>query len=291
MLTEQINPNSNDFDRLSTMEAVQCINLEDTRVAQAVHDALPQIAAAIDAMVGQLRQGGRVFYVGAGTSGRLGVLDAVECVPTFGVSPDMFQALIAGGDVAFVRAVEGAEDRKAAGRDDLEGRQPTPTDVVVGIAASGRTPYVLGAMEYARECSIMTIGISCNSPSPLLEVVDYPIAALVGPEVIAGSTRMKAGTAQKMILNMLSTVAMTRLGKVYKNLMVDVLITNEKLYRRACDIISYLTGIDDVAAQALLKRADNHVKTALVMHFRGVEYETARLLLQEHKGVLTRIIE
>lgn len=291
MLTETRNPNSENFDRLSALEAVTQINHEDMQVALVVQQALPQIGAAIEAMVERLRHGGRVIYVGAGTSGRLGLLDAVECVPTFGVAPDLFHALIAGGEAAFMQAVEGAEDRREDGQRDLENINLDERDVVVGIAASGRTPYVLGAIEYAQRRKALTIGISCNSPAALLEAVTFPIAAPVGPEVIAGSTRMKAGTAQKMILNMLSTVTMSQMGKVYKNLMVDVVVTNEKLYRRACDIIVQLTGVDTIAAEKLLQAADNRVKTALVMHFKQVDAPAALALLEAHNGILRTIIE
>ncbi|MCI0714618.1 MAG: N-acetylmuramic acid 6-phosphate etherase [Chloroflexi bacterium] len=291
MLTEQINPNTQDIDRLSTLEIVTMINQEDMTVAQAVQNALPQIASAIDGIVQRLTQGGRVIYIGAGTSGRLGMLDAVECVPTFGISPDLFQALIAGGDIAFTQSIEGAEDRAEDAEKDLQNISLSDTDVVIGIAASGRTPYVIGGVNYAHSIGVFTIGLSCNSPAPLLDVVDVPIAVPVGAEVIAGSTRMKAGTAQKMVLNMISTATMVKMGKVYRNLMVDLRITNEKLRRRAHDIIIYLTKLDEDAAEKLLRDADNQVKTALVMFYCNVNQESANLILKENHGFLRHIIE
>lgn len=291
MLTEQMNPATQDIDRLSTLEIVTRINQEDATVSQAVKNALPQIAAAIDGMVARLKQGGRIIYIGAGTSGRLGLLDAVECVPTFGTEPETFQALIAGGQHAFALAVEGAEDSAEGGRHDLESIQLTGNDAVVGIAASGRTPYVLGAIDYASSIKALTIGLSCNSPAKLLDTVELPIAVPVGAEVIAGSTRMKAGTAQKMVLNMLSTATMTQMGKVYRNLMVDVKVTNEKLHRRACEIIMRISGIDEDTAQSLLEQSNNHVKTAIVMHHRNVDVDTATRILDEHDGYLKPILE
>jgi len=291
MLTEQLNPNTHDIDRLPTEELVRRINAEDQQVAAVVEAALPQIAAAIDGIVARLRRGGRVIYVGAGTSGRLGMLDAVECVPTFGTPPELFQAFIAGGDKAFKRAVEGAEDRAEDGEAVLRALPLSADDVVVGIAASGRTPFVLGAVAYAEEMGALTVGVACNAPSALLDAAALPIPLPVGPEVIAGSTRMKAGTAQKKALNMLSTGAMIKTGKVYRNLMVDVQITNEKLARRAVDIVTHLTGLDADAARALLDDAGQHVKSAVIMHHRGVDYDTAQSLLHEHDGFLRAIIE
>lgn len=291
MLTEQINPNTQDIDRLSTLEIVTTINQEDMTVAQAVQNALPQIARAIDGIVERLTQGGRVIYIGAGTSGRLGMLDAVECVPTFGISPDLFRALIAGGDIAFTQSIEGAEDRVEDAEKDLKQLELSASDVVVGIAASGRTPYVISGVKYAGSIGTYTIGLSCNSPAPLLDVVDVPIAVPVGAEVIAGSTRMKAGTAQKMVLNMISTATMIKMGKVYRNLMVDLRVTNEKLRRRAHDIIIYLTGLDEDVAERLLRDADHQVKTALVMFYCNVNQESANLILTDNNGFLRHIIK
>ncbi|MFP4323581.1 MAG: N-acetylmuramic acid 6-phosphate etherase [Anaerolineales bacterium] len=291
MLTERSNPKTYAIDRASSLEIVTIINAEDATIAQTVQNALPHIAAAVDIIVASVQAGGHVFYVGAGTSGRLGVLDAVECVPTFGTSPTLFQAIIAGGESAFIQAVEGAEDDFDAGATDLRAANLTAQDVVVGIAASGRTPYVLGAVAFGRNIGAQTIGISCNSPAPLLEQAQTPIAIPVGPEVIAGSTRMKAGTAQKMVLNMLSSASMIRLGKVYRNLMVDVKVTNEKLARRARDIIVQLSDLSPDAAASLLEQADHHVKTALVMHRKGLDATAARTLLDEHGGLLQHILE
>lgn len=290
MLTEKPNPQTTDIDRLSSLEIVTRINDEDQRVALAVQKALPQIAAAIDGMVTCLQKGGRVIYIGAGTSGRLGLLDAVEIVPTFGTPPELFQALIAGGEAAFSEAQEGAEDRAEAGKADLAGIPLRAEDVVIGIAASGRTPYVLGAVEYARQLGALTVGIACNEPAPLLDAVDLPIAVPVGAEVIGGSTRLKAGTAQKMVLNMLSTASMIQMGKVHGNLMVDVKITNEKLARRARDIVMQLTDLDADAATQLLAQAQNQVKVAVVMHHRQVGYAEARAILAEAGGFLRRVL-
>jgi len=291
MITESQNEKTLNIDRLSSHEIITLINQEDLTVAQTVQQAIPQISMAVDVMVTGLKQGGRIFYIGAGTSGRLGVLDAVECVPTFGTSPDVFQALIAGGSNAFIAAQEGAEDDAVAGKNDLKSKTLTETDIVIGLAASGRTPYVLGGIEYAKGIGAKTIGISCNSPAKLLDVADYPIAIPVGSEVIAGSTRMKAGTAQKMVLNMLSSASMIKMGKVYKNLMVDVVITNDKLARRARDIVAQLTDLPTEEADTLLKSANNHVKSAVVMHAKGLDYNAAQQLLQEHHGYLQSILE
>lgn len=290
MLTEQSNPNTQDIDRLSALEIVQRMNAEDLTVAQTVQQAMPQIARAVEGLVTRLKGGGRVFYTGAGTSGRLGVLDAVECVPTFNTPPDLIQAIIAGGDRAFVKAVEGAEDDTEAGATDLKTRGLRAEDAVVGIAASGRTPYVIGAVDYARELGALTIGVACNVPAPLLDHSEIGIGLPVGPEVIAGSTRLKAGTAQKMVLNMLSTATMIQMGKVYGNLMVDVQVTNEKLAARACGILMQITGLDEASARELLKQAGNHVKTAVVMHTHQLNREDAAVLLAENDGYLSQVI-
>ncbi|MGJ3239034.1 MAG: N-acetylmuramic acid 6-phosphate etherase [Anaerolineae bacterium] len=290
MLTEQKNPRSVGLDTLDVMQVLQVMNEEDQTVALSVQQALPQIASAIEAIVPRLQAGGRLLYVGAGTSGRNGVLDAVECVPTFGTPPTLVQALIAGGESAFVRSVEGAEDDVQAGANDLRGRSLTAGDVVVGIAASGRTPYVLGALAYAQSLGTMTVGISCNQPAPLLDSADFPIAVITGPEVLSGSTRLKAGTAQKLVLNMISTVAMVKLGKVYGNLMVDVQITNEKLQQRAERILMELTDLPEAEASHLLKQAENNIKLAVVMHHQGLALDEARQRLQDANGHLRVII-
>ncbi len=290
-LTERANLQTAGLDRLSTAEMLRRINAEDQGIARAVKRALPAIEAAVEGIVARLRSGGRLFYVGAGTSGRLGVLDAVECVPTFNTPPEMVQAVIAGGAAALTRSIEGAEDDRAGSRAELARRGLSKGDALVGIAASGRTPYTIGAVEYARERGALCIGIACNEPTPLLEASEIAIAALVGPEVIAGSTRLKAGSVQKLILNMLSTVTMVRLGKVYGNRMVDVRVTNAKLARRALAMTMEILDIEEVAAAKLLADAQQNVKTAVVMARRSVEYEEARNLLLASDGFLSRALQ
>jgi N-acetylmuramic acid 6-phosphate etherase len=290
MITEQQNPHTANIDQLSTLDMLERINAEDAQVAQVVHNALPDVALAVDAIAEKLSAGGRLFYVGAGTSGRLGVLDAVECVPTFGVSPDMIQAVIAGGREAMVKSIEGAEDNRQTALDDLTALSLTDSDTVVGIAASGHTPYVLAAIDYAKTTDCLTVGLSCAVPAPLLDRVDIKIGVPVGAEVITGSTRMKAGTAQKLILNMLSTAIMVKLGKVYGNLMIDVQVTNDKLARRAARIVSQITGLDEDAANQLLIQANNRVKTAIVMHEFGVSCDEAQQRLAAVNGYLRRLI-
>lgn len=289
-LTEQRNPASASIDQLSTLDMLRVINDEDAKVAQVVQNALPQIAQAVDAIVVGLEKGGRLIYVGAGTSGRLGVLDASECVPTFSVSPDLVCALIAGGEKAIRHSVEDAEDHAETGRADLLALELTPQDVVVGIAASGQTPYVVGAVQAANEIGAATVGISCNENVSLLDIARIKIALPVGPEVITGSTRMKAGTAQKLVLNMLSTGSMIRLGKVYGNLMVDVKVANQKLIGRGKRIVSEIAGVSEEEAGRLLAAADNEVKTAIVMSKRSVTPEQARTLLAETGGRLREVI-
>jgi N-acetylmuramic acid 6-phosphate etherase len=291
MQTEQQNPNTMIIDSLSTLDMLRVINAEDMKVAQAVQAVLPAIAQAIDAIVERFKRGGRLIYIGAGTSGRLGVLDAVECVPTFGVPPTMVQGILAGGMPAMIRSVEGAEDNPELAREDLRALPLTADDAVVGIAASGTTPYVIGALEYARAVGAVTIGIACNAPAPVLDAADIAIGVVVGPEVITGSTRLKSGTAQKLALNMISTGSMIKLGKVYGNLMVDVQATNIKLVQRAKRIIMAITGLtDDNAAADLLDAADREVKTAIVMHKRGVDAAEARRLLAGAGGMLRAVI-
>ena len=246
--------------------------------------------APIDAIADAIQTGGRLFYVGAGTSGRLGVLDAAECVPTFSTPPDLVQGLIAGGEAALTRSIEGAEDDSESAKSDLMQRRVTAADVVCGIAASGQTPYVIGALQYARTIGARTIAIACNSASPLAALADISICVDVGPEVITGSTRMKAGSAQKMILNMLSTGTMIRSGKVYGNLMVDVKVSNEKLSGRARRLIQQLTDVDEYFARQLLSDANNEVKTAVVMQRLGVDIKEARRLLDAADGRLRQVI-
>jgi len=291
MLTESQNPRTADIDQLSTLEMVRRINDEDAQVAGAVRSALPQIAQAIDAIADRLRRGGRLIYVGAGTSGRLGVLDAVECVPTFSTDPSLVVALIAGGTRAITQSVEGAEDSRETGRAELLALDLTADDAVVGIAASGRTPYVLGAVEAAHEIGALTVGVACNVPSTLLDTAQIAIGVPVGAEVITGSTRMKAGTAEKLVLNMLSTGTMIKLGKVYGNLMVDVRPTNGKLVDRARRIIAQVAVVEYDEAARLLDASGSEVKTAIVMAQRGVPAEAARALLNAAHGRLRAVID
>jgi len=265
---------------------VRLINDEDARVAAAVRAESPAIAAAIDATVDRIRSGGRLIYIGAGTSGRLGVLDASECPPTFNAPPGLVVGLIAGGDRALRHSIEGAEDQPELGAQDLQAVELGGADVVVGIAASGRTPYVLGAVAHAREVGAFTIGVACTGNSALSDVVDIMIAPLVGPEVITGSTRLKSGTAQKLVLNTLSTGVMVRLGKTYGNLMVDLHPSNSKLRRRAVGIVGAAAAVDEVQAEALLSAADGEVKTAIVAGRLDIDADEARRRLDRDGGVV-----
>ena len=289
--TEQVNPASSGLDRFSAAEIAALMNAEDARVVAAVREVLPAIGRAIDAIADHLQGGGRLVYVGAGSSGRLGVLDASECPPTFNTPPEMVVGIIAGGDVALRRAVEEIEDRPEAGREDMERLCVSGRDVVVGIATSGRTPYVLGAIRAASERGAMTIGLTCNRGTPLEGLVDLMIAPSVGPEVIAGSTRLKAGTATKMVLNMLSTGAMVRLGKTYGNLMVDLRATNSKLRDRSLRILQTVTGLEAHEAATHLKAADGEVKAAIVTALTGLSPEEARERLKEHGGRIRPLLE
>lgn len=284
LVTEAHNDASAHLDSLSALEIVALMTHEDRSVADAVSGEAAPLARAVDAVVERWPRGGRLIYVGAGTSGRLGVLDAVECPPTFRTPPDRVIGLIAGGDGALTRSVEGAEDDPAAGRAALDSVAVGSTDVVVGIAASGRTPFVLGAMARAREVGAFAVGLSCNRGSPLADAVDLAITPVVGPEVVSGSTRLKAGTATKMVLNILTTATMVRLGKTYGNAMVDVHASNEKLRARARRIVRQLAGVGDAEADALLARCDGEVKTSLIAHWRGVSAERARQLLERAGG-------
>lgn len=285
-LTEATNAATVDIDTLPTLEIVQRINTEDQRVAPAVAAELPAIARAIDAIAERMQRGGRLIYIGAGTSGRLGVLDAAECPPTFSTSPDQVIGLIAGGERALTHAIEGAEDNADAGADDIARLNVTERDCVVGIAASGRTPYVIGGMREAKRRGAFSVSVACNRPAPIHDLADVSIAPLVGPEVIAGSTRLKAGTAQKMVLNMLSTGAMIRLGKTLGNLMVDVQATNTKLRARARRIVAQACDLSEEAADALLARCDGEVKTAIVVARAGVSPDEARARLRAANGVV-----
>ncbi len=291
LTTELRNPHSRDLDNLNSLELVRLINAEDARVATAVAAEAAAIARAIDVIAARLAQGGRLVYAGAGTSGRLGVLDAVECPPTFNTDPGLVVGLIAGGADGLIRAVEGAEDSHLAGQQDLQGIGLTAADVVVGIAASGRTPYVIGALDYARACGAFAIGFSCNSEAELIRHADLAIIPLVGPEVLTGSTRLKAGTATKMVLNMLSTGAMVRLGKTYSNLMVDVRASNIKLTDRAQRIVEALTDCNAAQARELLQGCDGEVKTAIVARRLRISAQAARDRLEAAQGHLRRALE
>jgi N-acetylmuramic acid 6-phosphate etherase len=284
LLTEQSNPASASIDTVPTEEVLRIINSEDRKVAEAVEREIPAIARAVDAIVEAFEHGGRLFYIGAGTSGRLGVLDASECPPTFSVPPDMVQGIIAGGESALSRATETTEDDPAIGSRDLLARGFQPIDVLVGLAASGRTPYVLGAIAEAARMGAVTVGISCTPDSELARAVDIPITPLVGPEVVAGSTRMKAGTAQKMVLNMLSTGAFIRLGYVYGNRMVNVQPKNVKLVDRARGIVALMAGVPYERAAELLAQAGDKVSTAILMGKLGISREEAERRLAVSGG-------
>jgi len=288
--TEHRNPASRNLDRLSSKAVLRVMNREDRKVAILVGKQIPAIARAVDVIVRSIRKGGRLIYVGAGTSGRLAVLDASECPPTFGVSRDLVQALIAGGKKAVTEAVEGAEDSAANGARDLSMVKLTSKDVVVGIAASGTTPYVLGAMEYARKRRATTVAVTSNRRSPMAELAGIVIAPEVGPEVVTGSTRLKAGTSQKLVLNMLSTASMVRLGHVYENLMIDVMLTNEKLRGRAKRILAEASGKDLSVAEHALRQSGHNLRVALIMLRLGISTSEARKKLTNAKGNLRRAL-
>ena len=289
--TEERNERTGNIDELSTIDMIRLINDEDKKVALAVEWEAERIAAAVDVIAGQLKAGGRLIYCGCGTSGRLGVLDAVECPPTYSTDPDMVVGLIAGGYDAMFRAVEGAEDDRALGEKDLRDIRFGREDVLVGIAASGRTPYVLGAMAYARSLGAPVVSVTCCPGSPVTEAADIAIAPAPGPEVVTGSTRMKSGTAQKMVLNMLSTGAMIKLGKVYGNLMVDVKPSNEKLIDRCRRIVCTAAEVDGETAGEALEQCGWRPKTAIVMLRLGVDAEAARKLLDGSGGRVAAALE
>jgi len=289
--TENINPNTLNIDRASTAEIIRMINNEDKLVAYAVEKELPNIEKAVDIIYEQIKQGGRLIYIGAGTSGRLGILDAVECPPTFGTDTEMVQGIIAGGDGALIKAVEGAEDNAQMGAEDIKSRSFSSLDVLVGIAASGRTPYVIGAMQYAKSIGAKVIAVSCSSNSRMAEIADVAITPLVGPEVIAGSTRMKSGTAQKMVLNMLSSATMIKLGKTYTNLMVDVHATNKKLEKRALKIVTSTTGASEEEAKKALNNCNGNCKAAIACIKCDLSPDEAKKALQNADGHLRKIIE
>lgn len=291
MITESRNPASEQIDTLPTLDMLRVINNEDKNVALAVEAVLPAIALAVDKIAEAFLQGGRLIYTGAGTSGRLGILDASECPPTFGTPASQVVGLIAGGHPAILKAVENAEDNREQGAQDLKNLNLTAKDVVVGIAASGRTPYVLGAMNYATSLGATVVSISCNPDSPMSEAAEIAITPVVGPEVVTGSSRMKAGTAQKLILNMLTTGAMIRTGKVYGNLMVDVEATNAKLVERQKNIVMAATECSREEAIAALQASGGHCKTAIVMILAAVSAEEAGQLLIQNQGFTRKAIE
>ncbi len=290
LLTETRNLDTMHIDYQSSLKIVELINREDQKVALAVQKILPEIAKVVDCIVAAIQSGGRLFYLGAGTSGRIGILDATECPPTYGTDPELVQGLIAGGTPAILRAVEGAEDSDTLAAEDLQSKQLNTTDIVIGIAASGRTPYVIGGLRYARALGCKTVALTCSPDSEMGRVAESSLTVLTGPEVIMGSTRMKAGTAQKMVLNMLTTATMVQLGKVYSNLMVDVQATNQKLRERANRIVSLAAGVSPVQAEEALQAAGGSAKLAIVMILAGVSAEEATRLLQEGRGFVAKAL-
>lgn len=291
MITEQRNPNSMNIDKLSALEVLKVINNEDKQVSLAVEKCLPQIALAVEKIVSAFQQGGRLVYVGAGTSGRLGVLDASECPPTYGVKPEMVVGLIAGGERALRFPIEGAEDNREQGKADLQAVNFSEKDVLVGIAASGRTPYVLGAMEYANSLGATTVSIASNPNSAMAQMANIAIDTVVGAEVLTGSSRMKSGTAQKLVLNMLTTTSMILIGKCYQNLMVDVQATNEKLKARAIRIVMQATECEQELAESTLKVAENNAKLAIMMILGGFDKQAAEVLLAQNQGRLQQALQ
>ncbi|MDH3001485.1 N-acetylmuramic acid 6-phosphate etherase [Chelonobacter oris] len=286
LVTESRNPRSAEIDRLTTAEVLRIINEEDQKVAPIVATQIPMIAQAVERIVEAFQHGGRLLYLGAGTSGRLGILDASECPPTYGTDPQQVVGLIAGGQRAVFSAVENAEDNREAAIDDLKQIQLTAKDIVVGIAASGRTPYVLGGVDYADRLGCVTAGIACNPDSPLLQAAQIPVCVAVGAEIVSGSSRMKAGTAQKLVLNMLTTAAMIRCGKVYGNLMVDVQATNHKLIERQKNIVMQATDCTREEAEKALQESGQHCKTAILMILAQLSAPQAKQLLRAHHGFI-----
>ncbi len=290
LVSEERNPETMNLDTLSSLELVTKINQLDKQVPLAIEPELPHIASAVDAISAAFEMGGRLFYVGAGSSGRLGILDAAECPPTFGVDESMVIGLIAGGHEAIFKAQEGVEDSQTAGLEDLNHHSVDSKDVVVGLAASGRTPYVIGALQFAKQVGATTIALSCNPGSTIAEVADIAISPVVGPEALTGSTRMKSGTAQKMVLNMLTTASMVRVGKAYENLMVDVDATNEKLVARAINIVMQATDCSEPEAIRVLQQSNYEVKTAILMKLTGVSFSVAKKSLDDNNGFLRKAI-
>ncbi|EQA01149.1 N-acetylmuramic acid 6-phosphate etherase [Glaesserella parasuis] len=288
LITEQRNPNSMQIDTLSAYEIVQIINNEDKQVPLIIEKVLPQIAQAVEKIVEAFQQGGRLVYIGAGTSGRLGVLDASECPPTFGVSPEMVKGIIAGGERALRHPIEGAEDNKEAGKQDLQAVEFSQKDVLVGIAASGRTPYVLGALAYAKQLGATTVSIASNPNSAMSQIADIVIDTVVGAEVLTGSSRMKSGTAQKLVLNMLTTASMILIGKCYQNLMVDVQASNQKLAARAIRIVMQATECSREIAETTLVLAENNAKLAIMMILADLDKDGAEQLLSQQQGKISR---
>ncbi|MCT8762515.1 N-acetylmuramic acid 6-phosphate etherase [Glaesserella parasuis] len=288
LITEQRNPNSMQIDTLSAYEIVQIINNEDKQMPLVIEKVLPQIAQAVEKIVEAFQQGGRLVYIGAGTSGRLGVLDASECPPTFGVSPEMVKGIIAGGERALRHPIEGAEDNKEAGKQDLQAVEFSQKDVLVGIAASGRTPYVLGALAYAKQLGATTVSIASNPNSAMSQIADIVIDTVVGAEVLTGSSRMKSGTAQKLVLNMLTTASMILIGKCYQNLMVDVQASNQKLVARAIRIVMQATECSREIAETTLVLAENNAKLAIMMILADLDKDGAEQLLSQQQGKISR---
>ncbi|EGQ9096148.1 N-acetylmuramic acid 6-phosphate etherase [Vibrio alginolyticus] len=290
LVSEGRNPDTMDIDLLPSLDIVQRINQQDKLVPLAVEKVLPEIAEAVDKITEAFKVGGRLFYIGAGTSGRLGVLDASECPPTFGTDQEMVVGIIAGGKEAMFRAKEGAEDDPTLGEQDLKENMLTQRDVVVGIAASGRTPYVIGGLEYANKLGATTVALSCNPDSPIADIADIAISPVVGPEALTGSTRLKSGTAQKLVLNMLTTASMIRLGKSYQNLMVDVKATNAKLVARAARIVMQATDCTNQEAKTALKETDYDAKLAILMILTGLDKESATEQLKAKQGYLRKVV-
>lgn len=290
LTTEARNEATKKIDQVSTLEMVTLINQEDQKVAQAIEKVLPQIATAIDAAAERFKKGGRLIYCGAGTSGRLGALDAIELTPTYSVSPERAFGILAGGEKAMYQAIEGAEDSKELAIEDLTQHQLTTRDVVIAIAASGRTPYAVSAIEYGKKVGALTISVTCNNQSPMNQLAEIGIAPIVGPEVITGSTRMKAGSAQKMVLNMFSTGIMVKVGNIYQNLMVNVQPTNEKLIQRATNIIKEAAEIEESQAKEYLEAAQLEVAPAIVMAKAHVDFQKAKRLLAEHDGRISEVL-